>query len=158
MPKIEDNDLKRLKRKMGLGWLIFVIALVATVFLWFQMNNAEFSYEEVNVKVLSARTKEVINKKTGSRTNFYDVKVEYKGKEYSLENAHNTYSYPQGKTVKAYLANNRLFADTDGVKTSTPIATLYFIFLFGTFGLLFLAGKFMGDYFQAKSLNKIDKK
>lgn len=125
-----------MKKRIIILWIIFAICLVTTVALWFAMNKAELSYEEVQVKVISAQTEEVVNRKTGSRTKFYKVKVEYNGEEYDLENAHSTSVYPQGRTVKAYLANNRLFADEDGVKTSTPVATVYFIFLFATFGLL----------------------
>ena len=35
--------------------------------------------------------------------------------------------------MKAYLYNEKLYANTDGVKTSTKIATMYFISLFSTF-------------------------
>lgn len=125
-----------MKKRMIILWSIFAICVVITVALWFPMNNAKVDSEEVQVTVLSARTDEIVNKKTKSRTKFYTVKVEYEGEEYTLENVHNTYMYPEGKVVKAYLANNRLFADKDSVKTSTPIATAYFVFLIGSFALL----------------------
>ena len=82
---------------------------------------------------------------------FYEITVEYNGGTYELENAHNTYQYPQGATVKAYLANNgRLFANVEGVSSSTPLATVYFVCLFGSFGLLFAAATYSGKAKQEK--------
>jgi len=60
-------------------------------------------------------------------------------KTYDLGNAHSAYEYPKGKVVKAYLSNGKLYANEEGVKTSTPIATIYFVFLFGSFGMLMFA-------------------
>ena len=140
-----------MKKKVIILWVVFVVCLVLTVILWFGMNNSKFEYEKVQVTVLSAKTEKVINKNTGSTTNFYKVKVEYNDETYDLENAHNTYMYPEGKNVTAYLSNGRLFADEDGVKTSTPIATAYFIFLFGSFIMLFVAATYTSKAFQKES-------
>lgn len=128
-----------MKKRIIILWIVFAVCLVTTVVLWFAMNNSNPEYEEVKATVLSSKTEEVVNKKTGSRTTFYKVKVKYEGKEYDLENPHNVYMYPQGKSVTAYLSNDRLFANVEGVKTSTPVATVYFIFLFGSFAMLFVA-------------------
>lgn len=128
-----------MKKKAILLWSIFAICVVVTIALWFAMKNAKPEYEEVEVEVISAVAKQVKNKKTASTYNFYEVKVEYNGLTYDLENAHDTYSYPKGKKVKAYLSNDRLFANVEGVQTSTHIATIYFIFLFGSFIMLFVA-------------------
>ena len=137
-----------MKKKIIILWSIFAICLVITIALWFAMNKQEISYEEVQVTVLSAKTEEIVNRKTGSRTTFYKVKVRYNGEEYDLENAHNTYMYPQGKTVKAYLSNNRIFADEAGVKTSTPLAITYFTFLLVTFVMLMLIPWYMSKLKQ----------
>lgn len=128
-----------MKKQVIILWIIFVVCLATTIGLWFAMNNSNPEFEEVKVTVVSAETTQVVNKNTGSRTTFYDVKVRYNGEVYDLGNAHSVYEYPEGKTVKAYLSNGKLYADEAGVKTSTPVATIYFVFLFGTFGLLFFA-------------------
>ncbi len=128
-----------MKKQIIILWGVFIACLVATVGLWFAMNNSNPEFEEVKATVVSAETTKVVNKKTGSTTNFYDIKVEYEGKTYDLGNAHSVYEYPKGKVVKAYLSNGKLYANEEGVKTSTPIATIYFVFLFGTFGMLIFA-------------------
>ncbi len=126
-------------KKIIILWVAFVVCLVATIGLWFAMNSSNPEFEEVKATVVSAETTKVVNRKTGSSTTFYDVKVEYEGKTYDLGNAHSVYEYPKGKVVKAYLSNGKLYANEEGVKTATPIATVYYIFLFGTFGMLIFA-------------------
>lgn len=128
-----------LKKKVIILWIAFVVCIVATVALWFGMRNAKPEFEEVEAVVLGTKTEQVINKNTGNRTNFYKVEVEYDGKEYNLENVHSLVGYTEGRKVKAYLYDDKLYANEEGVQTSTPIATIYFIFLFGTFGLLMIA-------------------
>ncbi len=139
-----------MKKKVMILWIVFAVCLVLTVVLWFFMNGAEPEYEEVKAVVTSAKTEEIVNKKTGSRTKFYKVEVRYDGKVYDLENAHDTYTYPEGKTVTAYKYNDRLFANTEGVQTSTPVATIYFIFLFGSFIMLMVAATYTSKVSQEK--------
>ena len=114
------------------------------------MNNSNPEFEEVTVMVTSSRTEQIVNRKTGSRTNIYKVNVRYQGKEYELKNPHNTYMYPEGKEVKAYLANGKLYANEEGVKTSTPVAIVYYIFLFGSLGMLFVAPTYTSKYVKDK--------
>lgn len=145
-----------MKKKMIILWIIFVVCLITTICLWFAMNNAEPEFEEVTVTVLSSKTERVVNRKTGSSTNFYKIEVRYQGKTYDLENAHNTYMYPEGKEVKAYLSNNRLFANEEGVQTSTPVATVYFVFLFASFAMLFVAPTYTSKYIQSKKTEETE--
>ena len=67
-----------------------------------------------------------------------------------LENAHSIYEHLQGKMVTAYFSNNRLFADINGVKSSTPIGTVYFIFLFASIILFFISLTSTGKLAQSK--------
>lgn len=134
-----------MKKKAAIAWCAFAVCLIATVIMWFVVDAQEIEYEEVEVRVLSAETKQLRNRSTGTYYDFHEVTVEYSGKRYELENAYNTYQYPQGATVKAYLANNgRLFANIEGVSSTTPLATVYFVCLFGSFGLLFVAAIYSG--------------
>ena len=128
-----------MKKKVIVLWSIFVICVVGAVTFRFLLNQSEPEYKEVQVKVISATTKQVKNRKNGSTYNFYDVKVEYEGKTYDLKNAHSTSQYTRGRQVKAYLAGGKIFADIDGVKTSTPVGKIYFVFLFGSIIMLFVA-------------------
>lgn len=128
-----------IKKRVIILWIAFVACIIATVALWFAMNNANPKYEEVEAKVLSSKIEQVVNRKTNSRTNFYKVQVEYNGQNYDLKNAHSISEYPTGKRVKAYLSHGKLYANIEGVKTSTPVAIIYYICLFGNFVLLYVA-------------------
>lgn len=134
-----NEERKKIKRNSILLWVALGVCIVLAVVFFNLMNNANPEYEEVKVVVLSSKTTEYVNRKTGSRTPKYEVEVSYKGKTYDLKNAHNTYSYPEGKEVKAYLSNGKLYANVEGVKTGTSIATIYYVFLLSSLGLLILA-------------------
>ena len=63
-----------MKKLVIILWIAFVVCVIATVGLWFAMNNSNPEFEEVKAIVTSSETKQVVNKKTGSRTNFYEEK------------------------------------------------------------------------------------
>lgn len=132
-----------MKNKVVIMWIITAVCLILTIVFWFLMNKVEVKYEEVTAIVTDTSSKEVINKKTGSRTTFYEVKVMYEGKEYELQNVHGLAGYYEGRSVKALLANEKLYANVEGIKSTSPIAIVYFIFLFGTFGMLILSATYM---------------
>lgn len=139
-----------MKNKSIFLWLITLACLILTVVFWFLMNNTEINYEEVTAVVTSASTTEVINKITGSRTPFYDVKVRYEGEEYNLENVHSLVGYSQGRSVKALLSNGKLYANEEGIKSTTPTAIIYFVFLFSTFGMLMFAAIYSSKQHEKK--------
>lgn len=128
-----------MKNKILLLWIGFIVCVCITVGLWFAVNKSNPTYEEVQVTVLNAQEKKVKNKKNGSTYTTYQVEVEYEGKEYDLENAHSISGYLKGKSVKAYLANNHIYANIEGVKNGTMVGKAYFVFLIGSFILLFSA-------------------
>jgi len=132
-----------MKNKAILMWIITGVCLILTIVFWFLMNKTEVSYEEVTAIVTSTSTKEVINKNTKNKTTFYEVKVQYNGKEYDLQNVHGLSGYYKGKSVTALLSNDKLYANVEGIKTTTPVAIVYFVFLFGTFGMLMLSATYM---------------
>lgn len=122
---------------LGINTVIFI---VATVLLRGPMDNADVEYGEVKVTVVSSETRQTTVRTGYSRSTMteYDIKVLYMGKEYDLKNAHNAYSYREGSTVTAYLSNGRMYANVEGVQTSTPVATAYFVALIGSFVLFFV--------------------
>ncbi len=132
-----------MKKKVAFMWIITVICLILTIVFWFLMNKTEVKYEEVTATVTSISSKEVVNRKTKNRTTFYEVKVEYNGKEYELQNVHGLSGYYKGKSVTALLSNNKLYANVEGIKSTSPVAITYFVFLFGTFGMLILSATYM---------------
>lgn len=118
----------------------FVVSLVLTVYFRIQMDNQELEYEEVKVWVVSTDTG-TVKVKTGyssSTTTRYIVTVRYDGEIYDLKNVHSLSGYSEGKTVKAYLSNGKMYANMEGVNTSTPTAYAYFGFLIASF-ILFMA-------------------
>ncbi|MCI8525166.1 MAG: penicillin-binding protein [Oscillospiraceae bacterium] len=131
-------------------WLLFIACAAAAVVLNLKMRNQDVDYEEVSVMVLSARDVTLKNNRTGTRTTLHEVEVLYDGERMQLENAHNSYSYKEGQSTRAYLAGGRLFANVEGIQTTTTLAKVYFGFLFGSFGLLFAACISMSKNAQAK--------
>ena len=117
-----------MKNKVAIMWIITVVCLILTVVFWFLMNKVEVDYEEVTAIVTDTSSKTVVNKKTGSRTTFYEVKVKYEGKEYELQNVHGLAGYSEGKNVKALLSNGKLYANVEGIKSTSPVAIIYFIY------------------------------
>lgn len=132
-----------MKNKTVIMWIITAICLILTIVFWFLMTNAEVQYEEVTAYVIDTSSDIIVNKKTGSRTTFYKVKVKYEGEEYELQNVHSLSQYSNGKSVKALLSNGKLYANVEGIKSTSPIAVIYFIFLFGTFAMLIASSTFM---------------
>lgn len=132
-----------MKNKAAIMWSITAVCLILTIVFWFLMNKAEVSYEEVTVIVTDTSTKEIVNKKTGTRTTFYEVKVRYNGEEYELQNVHGLSGYSKGRSVKALLSNDKLYANIEGIKSTSPVAIIYFVFLFGTFGMLIASSTYM---------------
>ena len=120
--------------------IITIICIVATVLLRGPMANAELDYTEVTAMVVSSDTSTTTIKTGNSRStvNSYDVYVSYNGEVYKLKNAHDSYSYREGKLVTAYLSGDKLYANVEGVRTSTPIAYAYFTALIGSFVMLLL--------------------
>ncbi len=127
-----------MKGKLKILWILFGVCLIITVGLWFGVKNSNPKYEEVTVTVISAEEKKIRNKKNNSTYSKYEIKVNHEGKTYDLGNAHNVYSYPKGKMVKAYFSNGKMFANIEGVKSGSTVGMLYSVFLIGSLILLFV--------------------
>ncbi len=139
-----------MKNKVALMWGLTIVCFILTVIFWFLMNNQNISYEEVMATVTNTSSREVVNKKTHNKTTFNTVMVKYEGKEYELHNVHTLTGYYKGKSVKALLSNNKLYANEEGIKSTSMVAIIYFIFLFGTFGMLMLSATYTSKLKQKK--------
>ncbi len=144
-----------MKNKVAIMWGITAFCLIMTVVFWFLMNKVELNYEEVTAIVTNTSSKDIVNKDTGNRTTFYEIIVEYEGEEYELQNVHGLSGYYKGKSVKALLSNGKLYANVEGIKSTSPVAIVYFIFLFGTFGMLIASSTYMS---KAKQKEKTETK
>lgn len=142
-----------MKNKVIMMWVITAICLILTIVFWFLSNNVKVDYKEVTAVVTDTSSKTVVNKNTGARTTFYEVKVKYQGKEYELKNVHGLAGYYEGKEVKALLSNEKLYANVEGIKSTSPIAIVYFIFLFGTFGMVMASAIYMSKCNEKKNNN-----
>ncbi len=120
------------KKMNGILWGTTLVCLIITIILWFQTNKVNPEYEEIKVLVISANSKTVTSKKRGN-IKIYEVKVNYNGSEYELKNVHSLVNYSQGRIVNAYLHDGNIYANIEGIKSTSPIAIVYFVFLFGTF-------------------------
>ena len=125
---------KKLVILIGVG---FVVSLVLTIVLYNRMDNQNLEYEEVEATVVSTgtRTTNILMQYSSSSTTQYTVEVRYNGQIYDLKNVHGLSGYSEGRTVKAYLANGKLYANVEGVNTSTFVAYAYFAFLIASFVL-----------------------
>ena len=132
--------------------IVTLIFFVETLLLIIQFKNAELDYTEVSVEVVSSETKETTVRRgfTRSTATTYDIVVRYKGQNYELENAHNSYSYRVGATVTAYLSGGKMYANVEGVRTATPAAYAYFTALFASFIMIFVTAGIWSGVSQKK--------
>ena len=52
--------------------------------------------------------------------------------------------------VTASLSDGKLYANVEGITSSTPVAKVYFVFLGGSFVLLMVAATYSSKYSQQK--------
>lgn len=127
-------------KKVYISGIITILCIVATVLLRILMDNTDVEYTEVQAEVVSVATKETTIRVNFSRhtTTKYEVIVSYMGENYELQNVYGAYLYHEGITTTAYLSNGKLYANVEGVQTSTSAAKAYFAALFISFGMLVL--------------------
>ena len=131
-----------MSKKTIILMIVTVLCITATVMLKKAVDNSEPEYTEVKALVLSSES--VYKKILGKKQLFHEVIVIYQGQEYELENAHNNYSFVPGRQVTAYLSGEKLYANIEGVKTSTGLATTYFVCLFASFAMVIVSLSSLG--------------
>lgn len=123
-----------MKTKAIISVVALLLCIAATIGLRIATDRANTAYDEVKVTVVSSETKK--RKVLRNWQTFYEVIVRYEGKNYELKNTHGAAAYPPKREVTAFLSDGELYANIEGVKTSTPLATVYFVFLFASFGMV----------------------
>lgn len=123
-----------MKRKVIISVIALLLCIAATVGLGIAADRAETAYDEVKVTVVSAETKQ--KKVLSKRQTVYEIIVQYEGTNYELKNAHGTSGYQPGREITVFFSSGKLYANIEGVKTSTPLAMTYFVFLFSSFGMV----------------------
>lgn len=123
-----------MKKKAIISSIITVLCIVAAVVLRIAMDKVDVEYTEVKAGVVSSE--ERVRRVYGKSQKYYEVVVEYEGREYELQNVYNSYSYMPGREITAYLHDGKLYANVAGITSTTPVATVYFVFLFASVGMV----------------------
>lgn len=157
-PKQIDFYLRNKRKFVALsivsGVLLAVFFMVAVVF-YILNQNQRLSYTSVKVDVVSVHSRTPL-----SKTDSDKVVVTYNGQTYEVNHlrtdevakyqSHMIMNTP----ADAYLANGKLYSNVDGVRSGTVIGTVYFVFLFGTMGLIFTTAVLIGCVVEAKKREK----
>ena len=161
MENFESKDFyirnKNIFKKLSIiSGVLLVVFFVMAVAFYVLSNNQHLSYEVVEVNVISAHSANPLSKTDSDR-----VVVEYNGKNYEVENlrTNETLKYhtylSSKKPAKAYFSNGKIYANIEGIRSTTVIGTIYFVFLFGTLILIFTTAILVGCVVEAKKREKI---
>ncbi len=148
---MEDTGRKK-KRIVMIGSIIaFVICLTATIILNRRMAGQDIDESEIeNVECRVTRVESHSVRVNGQKITNYEYYGSYLGKEYKIHNVIEKYKFKEGSMAKVLLYKGKLYANMEGIKTSTGLATVYFVFLFGTVGVFAFMINAMVKYFQNK--------
>lgn len=149
------NNKKKFKKLSIVSVILLAVFFLMTVAFYVLSHNQHLSYKVVQVNVISVDIKNPLNKIDKDK-----VVVEYNGKSYEVENLmtnetlkYHTYLSSQ-KPADAYFANGRIFANVDGIRSTSMIGMIYFVFLFGTLILIFTTAILIGCVVEAKKREK----
>lgn len=149
------NNKKKFKKLSIVSVVLLAVFFLMTVAFYVLSHNQHLSYKVVQVNVISVDIKNPLNKIDKDK-----VVVEYNGKSYEVENLmtnetlkYHTYLSSQ-KPACAYFANGRIFANVDGIRSTSMIGMIYFVFLFGTLILIFTTAILIGCIVEAKKREK----
>lgn len=137
-----------MKKKAVISSIITAVCIAAAVILWFAVNNVGVEYTQVKASVVSSE--ERVRRVYGKTQRYYEVVVEYEGREYDLQNVYSSSSYIPGWETTVYLHDNKLYANVAGITSTTPVATVYFVFLFASVGMLVVTGTLFSKARQEK--------
>ena len=153
----ETGDIAMDKSKkefmlMLLSIVLTVVCLVVTVIL--NRKVADQTFDEGEVQTVKCKITSVAKKSVrinGHITSSYEVYGMYDGVEQEIRNVSSSgYSYREGSTREVYLYKGKLYGNIEGIKTTTAVGVIYFVFLFGTFGMFILMTCAITKYFQGR--------
>lgn len=145
------NKAKKWKVMMLLSLVLFVAGLVATVYLNRQVVGQEIdedAIEKVQCTVSRIETHSI--RVNGSKKTFKEYYGTYNGEEYKIGNVIEDYKFQEGRKADVLLYNGKLYANVEGITSTSPLATVYFVFLFGTVGVFAFMLYAMTKHSQAK--------
>lgn len=125
-----------------------VLCLAVTVIAGMKVHNQSINYEEVEARIISA------DKQRVKKTYYYEVVVEYRGKEYELKNVRNEefsrYQRYIGSYTTVYFANDKMYSNIAGVKTDGKAYDIYLGALISTIALFVMHIRFVKDKLRRK--------
>ena len=149
------DNMKKFKTLSVVSGILFAVFFLMAVVFYILSHNQRLSYEVVQVTVVSVYTKNPLSKMDEDK-----VVVEYNGKNYEVENlrTNETLKYhthlESQKPADAYFANGKIYANVEGIRSTSVIGTIYFVFLFGTLILIFTTAVLIGCLIEAKKREK----
>ena len=157
-PEAKDfyiSNKKRFKTLSIVSCIMLAVFLLMTVVFFFISRNQHLSYTTVQVDVVSVHTKNPL-----SKTDRDKVVVDYNGRTYEVKNLRTNEvlkyqsHYLSQTSADAYFSNGKLYANVEGVRSNTVVGNVYFVFLFGTMGLIFTTAVLIGCVVEAKKREK----
>lgn len=135
-----ENTKKKKKLIFMIGSIIlFIVCLVTTVYLNIQTGGQNIDESKIQkVKCTVTNVEEYAVRVNGTRITNYKCYATYNGKEYEVHNVIEKYKFVEGRTADVLLYKGKLYANMEGITSSTGLATVYFVFLFGTVGVFVL--------------------
>ena len=160
MENFESKDFyirnKNIFKKLSIiSGVLLVVFFVMAVAFYVLSDNQHLSYKVVQVNVISVHSANPLSKTDRDR-----VVVEYNGNNYEVENlrTNETLKYHTYLSTKnpanAYFSKGKIYANIEGIRTTTVIGTIYFVFLFGTLILIFTTAVLVGCVVEAKKREK----
>ncbi len=132
------------KKWAGIFTLLFGIVLLCGIGTRVILQNMDMDYQEVEVKVISGS-------QTRGRTYVdTDIIVNYKGDEYELIGATNTWEFFVGDKITAYLADGKLYDSPIAIKGDSALFVVSMIFMGASVVLLVPMLSFWVDYKKEK--------
>ena len=149
--KKKNNDVKILIIVQLIVLAVFLLSFVGTNYFGNKAKNHTYDYETIKCIV----TDGYVKYGKYSETKIY---VEYKGKEYTLQQPGASYNYLINKEIEAYLYNGKIYADYDDIQHDSKdgkIAGVFIIIRFIT-GVLVITYPIISviGYIQKKKLDK----
>ena len=124
------------------------LCLALTIMAGMNVHNQSIAYEEVEARIVSADKQKV------KKMYYYEVVVEYRGKEYELNNVRNEefsrYQRYIGSLATVYFANEKMYSNITGVKTDGKAYYIYLGALISTIALFVLHIGLVKDKFRRK--------
>ncbi|MBE6159872.1 MAG: hypothetical protein E7157_02370 [Lactobacillales bacterium] len=149
------KKLNHRKRIFIITLILCVFSLLSTIVLYMIINNTKVNYKKIECIVSNVTIKRNYGKTNRGNRYDYIVTVLYNNKKYKLNNVYdsNINKYDEGVLVKAYLSKDQLYANEEGVKTSSSISNLYFVFLFVTIGMFIVCLVIGTNYKKEKNID-----